>query len=42
MKNLIKFENIFLNKGTVIEEVENINSLIYLNSFIKKKIIKIL
>lgn len=42
MKNLIKFENTFLNKGTIIEKVENIKSLIYLNNFIKKKLIKIL
>ena len=42
MKNLSKFENVFLKKGLIIEKVENINSLNYINSLIKKNLIKIL
>ena len=42
MKNLSKFENIFLKKGVIITKVENFRSLSYMNSLIKKKLIKIL
>jgi len=42
MKNLSKFENIFLKKGVIITKVENFRSLSYMNSSIKKKLIKIL
>lgn len=42
MNKFIKYENIFLKKGVIIQKVENTKSLNYIDNLIKKKIIKIL
>ena len=42
MKNSSKSEKIFLKKGFIIERVENLKSLSYINNLIKKKLVKIL
>ncbi len=42
MKNSSKSEKIFLKKGFIIEKVENLKSLYYINNLIKKNLIKIL
>ena len=42
MKNSSKSENIFLKKGFIIERVENLKSLSYINNLIKKNLVKIL
>ena len=41
MNKFIKYENIFLKKGVIIQKVENTKSLNYIDNLIKKKIIKI-
>ena len=41
MNKFIKYENIFLKKGVIIQKVENTKSLNYIDNLIKK-IIKIL